>query len=233
MYADRYETEEFEVDGRYSVIVKPEKPREDKAFIWRTEFLGAFDSCDRAMLERGYYLVYHKVSDMYGCPESIEYMHVFQTYLHEHYGFSGRAILFGFSRGGLYAFNYAASYPECVGLLYLDAPVLDIRSWPGGFGASSGGEKEWRECCECYGLKTDEEIHDFRLNPLDRLDEVTVPIILVAGLADRVVPYAENGAILAEKYKGKIKTILKPECDHHPHSLTDPTPIVTFIEQNM
>ena len=28
---------------------------------------------------------------------------------------------------------------------------------------------------------------------------------------------------------GEIVVIAKPNCDHHPHSLTDPTPIVEFV----
>ena len=36
-----------------------------------------------------------------------------------------RVVLEGFSRGGLYAFNFAATHPTRVAALYLDAPVLD------------------------------------------------------------------------------------------------------------
>ncbi len=231
-YANKYEMEEFEFGGRYSTVIKPENPRADKAYIWRTEFLGAFDYCDKEMLERGFYLVYHKVSDMYGCDESLEYLHAFHLEIIEKYGFPKEAILFGFSRGGLYAFNYAVKYPEYARLLYLDAPVLCVRSWPGGYGASPRYEKEWEECKACYKL-TDESALDFKGNPLDKIDMINIPIILVAGLVDKVVPYAENGKILSENYKGKIKTIVKPDCDHHPHSLSDPMEIADFIEENI
>ena len=59
-----------------------------------------------------------------------------------------------------------------------------------------------------------------------------IPCVLVAGLIDRLVPYCENGELFVKKYEelgGTIKTILKPDCDHHPHSLDDPTPISEFI----
>jgi alpha-beta hydrolase superfamily lysophospholipase len=64
------------------------------------------------------------------------------------------------------------------------------------------------------------------------LAEARLPIILVCGDSDKTVPYEENGKILYERYKemgGTIELILKEGCDHHPHSLEDPTPIVNFI----
>ena len=49
------------------------------------------------------------------------------------------------------------------------------------------------------------------------------------------MPCKENGANLAEYYQkngGQIKVIVKPDCDHHPHSLEDPAPIVEYIMKN-
>ena len=50
-----------------------------------------------------------------------------------------------------------------------------------------------------------------------------------------IVPYCENGAILEKYYKesgGTIKIIGKKGCGHHPHGLSDPTPIIDFIIEN-
>ena len=55
----------------------------------------------------------------------------FYARLVAHFGFSQRVVLEGLSRGALYAFNFAATHPTRVAALYLDAPVLDILSWPG------------------------------------------------------------------------------------------------------
>ena len=128
----------FEVCGRESFIVCPKKPLDGNHWVWRTEFFGAFDMVDMAMLHMGWHLAYHAVSNMYGCPESIEMLHEFQKVAEDEFHLAKKGVLFGFSRGGLYAFNYAAVYPEKVAVLYLDAPVLDIRSWPGGKGTGEG-----------------------------------------------------------------------------------------------
>ena len=67
----------FEVGGRRSTIVCPPKPLPGNPWVWRTEFFEAFNCADRALLERGWHLAYHSVSDMYGCPESIDMMKEF------------------------------------------------------------------------------------------------------------------------------------------------------------
>lgn len=233
LYAGLYEREDFIFNGREAVVVSPKNPRADKRYVWRTEFLGAFDSADREMLGRGYYLVHYKVSNMYGCPESVELMHKFHLHLIEKYGFPKTAIMFGFSRGGLYAVNYAAAYPEYTSLLYLDAPVMDIRSWPAGYGKGIGAPKEWEECKGWYGID-EESARSFSQNPNDKADLIKdIPVIIVAGLADTTVPYDENGAVFEKRFKGTLKTILKPDCEHHPHSLSDPKEICDFIESNI
>jgi pimeloyl-ACP methyl ester carboxylesterase len=228
---------DFSFNGNEAVLIIPKNPTEDKRWIWRTEFLGAFDQADMAMVENGWYLAHYKISDMYGSPNSVKLMKKFYDFVIDIFKLNKKVVLFGFSRGGLYAFNYAATYPLDIAALYLDAPVLDIRSWPGGMGKATRADKEWQECLLEYGI-TEEQAKQFNQNPLDKIKQVSddnIPIIIVAGGADEVVPFEENSRILANEYKnldGKIELIIKPECGHHPHSLDDVTPIVNFILEN-
>ena len=216
-------------------MICPKTPDTAGRWVWRAEFFGAFDTADQALLARGWAIAYHRVSNMYGCSQSVVYMREFREVLRDVFGMTGRAALFGFSRGGLYAFRYAVTWPEDVLALYLDAPVLDIRSWPGGKGAGIGDPACWEECKRWYCLD-EHSAWFFRDNPLDRIDELVrtgIPVLLVAGEADDVVPYAENGAVMAAKMAaagGRIHVILKPGVGHHPHSLEDPAPITGFME---
>lgn len=72
-------------------------------------------------------------------------------------------------------------------------------------------------------------------NPIDTLAPLAkarVPILAVVGDADKTVPVSENIDIVGKRYQalgGKIQVIRKPGCDHHPHSLPDPAPIVDFV----
>lgn len=129
-----YRRLDFAVGGRESLLICPKTPDTAGRWVWRAEFFGAFDTADQALLARGWAIAYHRVSNMYGCSQSVVYMREFREVLRDVFGMTGRAALFGFSRGGLYAFRYAVTWPEDVMALYLDAPVLDIRSWPGGKG---------------------------------------------------------------------------------------------------
>lgn len=227
---------DFTVEGHNGLVIVPEKAAPGSPWVWRAEFFDAFAQADRALLEMGWHLAYYSVSDMYGCPEAVKFMHCFHDRLVRGFGLANKTVLFGFSRGGLYAFNYAAKYPDRVAALYLDAPVLDIRSWPGGFGTSKRADKEWAECLDAYGL-TEESAAGFHENPLDKTDiikDAKIPVIVVVGDADIAAPIAENALILVERLRdmgGDFKLIVKPGVAHHPHSLDDPAPIVAFLTE--
>jgi len=234
-----YERHDFLLDGREVIVVLPKTPAPMNPWVWRAEFFDAFPSADMALLENGWHLVYYNVSNMYGCPEAIKLMKRFHEFvITMPYSLNPRPVIFGFSRGGLYAFNYAADYPDEISGLYLDAPVLDIRSWPGGKGTGQGSPNDWEECLTVYGL-TEETAKGFSGNPLDKVERVAkagIPIIVVAGDSDMAVPFLENAAILERKYNkhgGNIKMIVKPGVGHHPHSLEDPRPIIEFILESM
>lgn len=221
----------FTLDGRRTIVVTPEKAREGNPWVWRMEFFGAFASVDADLLKKGFIVAYHSASNMYGCPESIAILGRFQDYMERTYGVSEKPALFGFSRGGLYAVNYALTYPDRVGAIYLDAPVLDFRSWPG---CGRGYDQEWRDCLACYHL-TEENARMFHQTPLNRAEELAalrIPLIVVAGESDRVVPVSENLDPFERRYRnadGQIAVIRKPSCDHHPHSLTDPSAVSAFL----
>ena len=51
-----YDIHTFELNGREGVLICPEGVKEGNPYIWRTEFLGAFDFVDQEMLRRGWCL---------------------------------------------------------------------------------------------------------------------------------------------------------------------------------
>jgi len=229
-----FERVDFEFEGHSCILVKPHQAAEGNPWVWRAEFFDAFAQADEAMAQAGWHVAYVRLSDRYGCPSAVEDMEKFRAMLVKEYGLSEKPCIFGFSRGGLYTVNYALTYPQNVDKLYIDAPVLDIRSWPGGKGKGEGSPACWEECKACYGL-TEETAETFSMNPLDRAEELAktgIPVIMVAGGADTVVPYDENGEIFVRRFRaagGVIEEIVKPDCGHHPHSLEDPEPIVKFL----
>jgi pimeloyl-ACP methyl ester carboxylesterase len=228
-----YRRSDFVVAGRPCLVVEPAQAAAGKPWIWRTEFFGTEPQADVALLARGWHVAYMNAKNLYGGPEAMRLFEAFYAHAVGKLGLAKRVVLEGFSRGGLYAFNFAAAHPERAAALYLDAPVLDMRSWPGHKRAS----KEWRECLAVYGLKDDMPA-DFAANPVNEIDTLAaakIPILAVCGDADKIVPLSENTAVLEKRYRelgAPIEVILKPGGDHHPHSLKDPKPIVDFLLKN-
>jgi hypothetical protein len=229
-----YCREDFVVDGRATILVSPRSAAPGKPWVWRTEYFDAFAQADLAMLDHGWHLAYCNVSELWGGTRCVEIMRRFHNHMESTCGFTALPALFGFSRGGFSAFNYAACFPEKVGMLYLDAPLLDMRSLAVMKAAPTPADG-FKALLKKYPSFSADAFSDVPLNALDQLEKIAasrIPILLVAGDADEVVPYEENGAILARRYPqcgGEIEVILKPGCGHHPHSLESPDPIVRFM----
>ena len=227
---------DFVVAGRPALLVVPKAAVPGKPWIWRTEFFEHEPQADLALLELGWHLAYVNARDMYGAPRAMAIFDAFYEQVTRAHGLARRVVLEGLSRGGLYAFNYAVARPERVAALYLDAPVLNVHSWPGRSKDTPGGAKLWREFRESYGL-SEAAAAAFKDSPIDHIEPVAkagIPILLIAGDADEAVPLPENGAILKQRYDelgGVCEVIIKPGGKHHPHSLADPKPIVDFIKK--
>ncbi len=230
-----YKRLDFVVDGRSCLLIVPKQPALNNPWTWRTEFFGAFPQADLALLPKGYFIAYMDVQNMYGAPVALDHMDKFYNYLKNTYQLAPKTVLEGFSRGGLFAFNWAARHPDQVACLYVDAPVCDFKSWPAGKGKGQGSPEDWARLKQAYGFSTDEQAVAYKANPIDNLKplaDAKLPIFAVCGDADKTVPYDENIQIVEKRYKelgGEIEVIVKPGGDHHPHSLPDPTPIVNFI----
>lgn len=228
---------DFTIDGRHCIVVNPPKNLPGNPWIWRTEFFGAFAQADSMLVSHGYHVAYIDITDMYGAPIAVHYMNELYSYLVNKKGFSSRVVLEGFSRGGLSALNWAISFPKQVGCIYLDAPVCNFMTWPGGQGRDSYSAADWKKLKKAYGFENDEQALSYGtpLDHLGRLADNRIAIISVCGAKDTLVPIKANTDILEDRYKkmgGTVKVIVKPDVYHHPHSLKDPTPIVRFILRN-
>ncbi len=180
-------------------------------------------------------MAYVDVQNMYGAPRALDIMDKMYEHVTTKYQLSKKTVLEGFSRGGLFALNWAARHPERVACIYNDAPVCDFKSWPGGRGQGKGSPADWERMKTAYGFKSDDEALAYKLNPVDNLGPLAkagIPLLHICGADDDVVPLAENSALVEKRYKelgGTMILISKPNCGHHPHSLPDPAPIVEFV----
>ena len=223
---DRYD---FTFKDRQATIVVPKKAAKGNPWIWRPAFFDAFPSVDKALLEKGFHIVYYDVTHLYGSPRAVSLGTEFYENMTDLYNLSEKVTLEGFSRGGLFVFNWAAQNTEKVACIYVDAPVCDVFSWPGRKNTAL-----WNDLLKEWNL-TDAGMEHFKGNPIDNLAPIAaagIPIISVCGDSDQTVPYKENMDVVRSRYLaagGPVEVILKKGCDHHPHSLDNPEPVVDFI----
>ncbi len=234
-WIEPYQKHEFEVAGAAVTVVCPQQPREGNFWAWKGEFLYAFPEVELALLREGLYVVYLSDPDTFGCPATVVKWDAFYSLLTNQYHFAAKPALIGLSRGGLYCYQWAIQNPQRTACIYGDAPVCDMRSWPGGKGKGCGSPDDWAKVLSVFGFTSETQAMAFTGNPIDNLAPLAehhVPILHVYGDADDVVPWDENTGLLAERYRqlgGEIHLIGKPGVGHHPHGLPDPGPIVDFI----
>ena len=228
-----YSCADFTYKNRNCKIVSPKTFADGQPWVWRARFWGHEPQTDIALLERGFHIAYMDVAEMYGNEESIKLWNSFYDYM-QVVGMSKKVVLEGMSRGGIYAYNWALQNPNKVAAVYADAPVLDMKSWPGGLGKGPGSKDDWIVFKNDFNL-TEEQAKIFKNSPLDNAELIATggyPMLHVVGDADEVVPVDENTNPFEVRIKsagGDITVIHKKGIGHHPHSLANPTLIVDFI----
>ncbi len=232
-----YNQFKFSFEGHSAKIIYPKYQNAEQTWIWRARFWGHEPQTDLALLRRGFYVVHIDVADLYGNQEAVALWNRFYQFLIKKYPLNTKCVLEGLSRGGLIVYNWAAENTDKVACIYADAPVCDIKSWPGGQGKGEGSPLDWEKCLSAYGL-TEETVADFKGIPLYNCVKVAqagIPVLHVCGDSDTAVPMEENTTILAKNFReagGTIEVMVKKGVGHHPHSFEDPAPIVEFIIKN-
>lgn len=229
-----YKCYNFEFLGRQAKVVVPKVVADDHSWVWRARFWGHEPQTDVALLERGFHVVYCDVAELFGNDEAVSIWNNYYEML-TRAGLAQKAAMEGMSRGGVYVYRWLSAYPERVAAVYADAPVLDLKSWPGGKGRSDGSKMDWEKFRRDFGLQTENDATAFKGNPIDLAESIAatgIPLLHVVGDDDSVVPVEENTDPFAQRIVdagGAIKVIRKPGVGHHPHSLYNPRPIVDFI----
>ena len=166
--------------------------------------------------------------------EGLRVSRAFQKFLVEELGFAPKANLVGMSWGGFFSTRYAATFPECVGKIYLDAPLLNFD----GFGTkvnakqSAGLIGPWAARLPADGKWTNDPC--MPVNMAEPIAKAGIPVLLLYGGQDQTVPPALNAELFITRFKaagGKIGVDKRGGFGHHPHGV-DPNKtgkIVNFV----
>jgi dipeptidyl aminopeptidase/acylaminoacyl peptidase len=193
--------EAFLVAGHASFVLLPpkEKRQTPQPWIMYAPTLPAYpDVHEKWMHEQflaaGVAVAGIDAGEAYGSPDGQKLMTALYRELTEKRGFAARPCLLGRSRGGLWVSSWALAHPDRVSGIAGIYPVFDLRTYPGLARAAPA----YGMTAKTLGARLNE------YNPIARIDvlaKAKVPVFLIHGDVDKVVPLKENSAMLVERYK--------------------------------
>ncbi len=193
--------ESFLVDGRPAFILWPPdaKRRDPQPWIMYAPTLPAYpDRHEQWMHEQflaeGVAVAGIDVGEAYGSPDGQRLFSELHRELTEERGFANKPCLLGRSRGGLWTSSWTIRNADKVAGIAGIYPVFDLRTYPG-----------LDRAAPAYGM-TPQELQDrlAEFNPIAQIDvlaEAKVPVFIIHGDDDKVVPLTENSAMLLQRYQ--------------------------------
>jgi trehalose utilization protein len=193
--------ENLTVAGRDTFIfLPPESKRSNpQPWIFYAPTLPPYpDESERWMheqfVEAGVAVAGIDVGEGYGSPASQVLFNALYQELTEKRNFALKPCLFGRSRGGLWVTSWAVSNPTRVAGIIGIYPVFDFRTYPG-----------IDKAAQAYGVTPAQfQEHAKDYNPIagvERLAKARIPVALIHGDDDKVVPLKENSAEFQRRYK--------------------------------
>lgn len=202
----------FKFNGTDAWYIRPKVAAKGNPWVWRAHFPNWHTEMDSILLERGFHVAYINTNDLYAHPKAMMVWDDFYEYLVKIKDFAPKVALEGVSRGGLYVYGWAKRNPLKVSCIYAEAPVADIKSWPGGRGSGKGSAKDWTKLLEVYQFTEAQALafDDLPINHLEGLAGSKVPILHVVSQLDSIVPPKENTDVLVANYRklgGQVQVI--------------------------
>lgn len=189
------------IDGRPAFIyLPPEAKRSNpQPWIFYAPTLPPYpDSAERWMherfLEAGIAVAGIDVGEAYGAPASHEHFEALYAELITKKNFAKKPVLLGRSRGGLWVTSWAIANPTRVAAIAGIYPVFDLTTYPG-----------IEKAAPAYGLPAADLLsRQEELNPIKRVNVLArakIPVFLIHGDSDKVVPIGPNSAEFQKQYR--------------------------------
>lgn len=232
-----YKYSEFSYQGNNCRIIFPERSESTHPWLWRSRFWDKEPLSDILLLERGFHIVYYDQIEKMGNSEAVAAWDDLYAFLVAG-GLNSKAVIAGMDIGAVYGLNWAAVNPGRVVAVYLDNPLLDMKSL---FIDPEGNPKEDSDYSiaveNAYGI-TREEIAQFTGSPIDQTEQIVsgnYPILLLYAENDELMPNVRNAFPFERKIKeqgGNITLYEKKESGHDDFGLPNPAPVTAFIMES-
>ncbi|MEQ2006988.1 MAG: prolyl oligopeptidase family serine peptidase [Limisphaerales bacterium] len=209
--------ETFEIGGNKAFVYAAPKPAEGKPWLWYAPTLKGVSLVGRPLyfesfLRAGISIAGFDLGEVRGSPASTAKFTLFYEDMVKR-GCSPKPILLGQSRGGIMTLAWAFRHPDKVRAWVGIYPVCNLASWP--------LKNSKAATLADFALPEAELTARLReFNPVDNLQGLLankVPMFVVHGDADAVVPYADNTKLLQDRYEaggGQITVKLIPGEGH-------------------
>ena len=209
--------EVFEIDGHKAFLYAAPKPAAGKPWLWYAPTLGGVSLSGRKMyfeafMKAGISIAGYDLGEVRGAPASTAKFTLFYENMVKR-GYSAKPILLGQSRGGMMTLAWAFRHPDKVRAWVGIYPVCNLASWP--------LKNSKAQTLADFGMPENELVAKLReFNPVDNLKgllEKKVPMFVVHGDSDVVVPYELNTGLLKERYEaggGQISVKVIPGEGH-------------------
>jgi alpha-beta hydrolase superfamily lysophospholipase len=193
--------EAFLVEGRPAFVLLPaEKERRQPQpwILYAPTLAGYPDEHEKWMHEQflaaGVAVAGIDIGESYGSPPGRKLFSALYEELTKNRGFAKMPCLLGRSRGGLWVTSWACDHADQVAGIAGIYPVFDLRTYPG-----------IAKAAPAFGLNAVElEAKLNEHNPIERvgaLAKAKVPVCIIHGDDDKVVPLGPNSAELASRYE--------------------------------
>lgn len=209
--------EVFEVEGHKAFLYAAPKPAAGKPWLWYAPTLGGVSLFGRKMyyeafMKAGISIAGYDLGEVRGAPASTAKFTLFYEEMVKR-GYSPKPILLGQSRGGMMTLAWAFRNPDKVRAWVGIYPVCNLASWP--------LKNSKAQTLADFGMPENELVAKLsEFNPVDNLKgllEKKVPMFVVHGDSDVVVPYELNTGLLKERYEeggGQISVKVIPGEGH-------------------
>ena len=212
----------FDFHGYKAWVVEPPdgvKIAAGQPWTWTMQWAEAFVNRTpvRKLLARGWHHVTIDTFKHRMDAEGLAISRKFQDYLVSELGLARKTCLIGMSWGGFFSTRYSFYNPGCVQAIYYDAPLMNFAAF-----GSKKGDGSWVAKTPAEGWATSSEMP---VNMAKAMAESQIPILLLYGRSDTVVPPKENCELFISRYQeagGKNLTV-RPRgmWGHHPHGVDD------------
>ena len=192
--------EVFEIETHKAFLYATPKPAEGKPWVWYAPTLGGVSLFGRKMyfeafMKAGISIAGYDLGEVRGSPASTAKFTLFYEEMVKR-GYSSKPILLGQSRGGMMTLAWAFRNPDKVRAWVGIYPVCNLASWP--------LKNSKAQTLADFAMPEAELVGKLsEFNPVDNLKGLLankVPMFVVHGDSDVVVPYELNTGLLKERY---------------------------------